>query len=71
MLFAAVSLALSIDMAQAPGTSVTVNYDINNGWSWQGAAWGETITMSQLVTTLVQPDPQPTQAIRPKKQERS
>jgi hypothetical protein len=60
------SLALSINMGKAPVTSVAVCYDVNNGWSWGNGSWGATISTSQLVSTLIQPNPPPSPIARPK-----
>jgi len=36
---------------------LSVQYDINTGWSWGGANWAETIALSTLVTVLIQTTP--------------
>jgi hypothetical protein len=51
--------AFWIDMSGQ--TTATVSYDVNDGWSAAGApSWGQTISASLIVPTVIQPTPPPT-----------
>lgn len=39
---------------------LSIQYDINGGWSWGGANWAMTIPLSTLVSVLIQPTSPPT-----------
>jgi hypothetical protein len=52
---AAFTPGVLIDMTGAPNNERSVNYDVNGGWSWGGAAWGTPVSSgANLVPLLIQ-----------------
>jgi hypothetical protein len=48
------SPAMLIDLTDAPGNARIVNFEIDNGWSWEGgASWGTAIPAQQLYVPLL------------------
>jgi hypothetical protein len=46
--------------AAGQSSPLSVQYDINTGWSWGGANWAMTISLSTLATVLIQSTSSPT-----------
>jgi hypothetical protein len=58
--------ALLIDMSAQ--ITATVNYDVNDGWSWAGdGSWAQTISESMIVPATIQPTPPPTLVAAPRR----